>query len=38
MKDNASFSLVTDVNYNLNSHKIVTDEFPNQLFKTIFCF
>ena len=38
MKDNASFSLVTDVNYNLNSHKIVTDEFPNQLLKQYFVF
>ena len=38
MKDNASFSLVTDINYNLNSHKIVTDEFPNQLLKQYFIF
>ena len=38
MKDNASFSLVTDINYNLNSHKIVTDEFPNQLLKQYFVF
>ena len=29
MKDNASFCILTDINYNLNSHKIVTDEFPN---------
>ncbi|WP_336020731.1 toxin-antitoxin system YwqK family antitoxin [Fusobacterium polymorphum] len=38
MKDNASFSLVTDINYNLNSHEIVTDEFPNQLLKQYFIF
>ena len=38
MKDNASFSLVTDINYNLNSHEIVTDEFPNQLLKQYFVF
>ena len=38
MRDNASFSLVTDINYNLNSHKIVTDEFPNQLLKQYFIF
>ena len=38
MKDNASFSLVTDINYNLNSHKIVTDEFPNGLLKQYFIY
>ena len=38
MKDNASFSLVTDINYNLNSNEIVTDEFPNQLLKQYFIF
>ena len=38
MKDNASFSLVTDINYSLNSHEIVTDEFPNQLLKQYFIF
>ena len=38
MKDNASFSLVTDINHNLNSHEIVTDEFPNQLLKQYFIF
>ena len=38
MKDNASFSLVTDINYNLNSHKIITDEFPNELLKQYFVF
>ena len=38
MKDNASFSLVTDIIYNLNSHEIVTDEFPNQLLKQYFIF
>ena len=38
MRDNASFSLVTDINYNLNSHEIVTDEFPNQLLKQYFIF
>ena len=38
MKDNASFSLVTDINYNLNSHEIVTDEFPNGLLKQYFIF
>ena len=38
MKDNASFSLVTDINYNLNSHEIITDEFPNQLLKQYFIF
>ena len=38
MKDNASFSLVTDINYNSNSHEIVTDEFPNQLLKQYFIF
>ena len=38
MKDNASFSLTTDINYNLNSHEIVTDEFPNQLLKQYFIF
>ena len=38
MEDNASFSLVTDINYNLNSHEIVTDEFPNQLLKQYFIF
>ena len=38
MKDNASFSLVTDINYNLNSHELVTDEFPNQLLKQYFIF
>ena len=38
MKDNASFSLVTDINYNLNSHKIITDEFPNELLKQYFIY
>ena len=38
MKDNASFSLVTDINYNLNSHEIVTDEFPNGLLKQYFIY
>ena len=38
MRDNASFSLTTDINYNLNSHEIVTDEFPNQLLKQYFVF
>ena len=38
MKDNASFCILTDINYNLNSHKIVTDEFPNQLLKQYFIF
>ena len=38
MKDNASFSILTDINYNSNSHEIVTDEFPNQLLKQYFIF
>ena len=38
MKDNASFSLVTDINYNSNSHEIVTYELPNQLLKQYFIF
>ena len=38
MKDNASFSVLTDINYNSNSHEIVTDEFPNQLLKQYFIF
>jgi len=38
MKDNASFCILTDINYNLNSHKIVTDELPNQLLKQYFIF
>ncbi|WP_029758089.1 toxin-antitoxin system YwqK family antitoxin [Fusobacterium nucleatum] len=38
MKDNASFSILTDVNYNINSHKIVTEEFPNGLLKQYFIF
>lgn len=36
MKDNASFSVLTDINYNSNSHEIVTDEFPNGLLKQYF--
>ena len=38
MKDNASFSVLTDINYNSNSHEIVTDEFPNGLLKQYFTF
>ena len=38
MKDNASFSIITDINYNLNSHEIITDEFPNELLKQYFIF
>ena len=38
MKDNASFSILTDINYNLNSHEIITEEFPNQLLKQYFIF
>ena len=38
MKDNASFSILTDINYNSNSHEIVTDEFPNGLLKQYFTF
>ena len=38
MKDNASFSILTDINYNLNSHEIITDEFPNKLLKQYFIF
>ena len=38
MKDNASFSLVTDINYNLNSNEIITDEFPNGLLKQYFIY
>ena len=38
MKDNASFSLTTDINYNLNSNEIITDEFPNGLLKQYFTF
>ena len=38
MKENASFSILTDINYNLNSHKIVSSEFPNGLLETYFTF
>ena len=38
MKDNASFSLTTDINYNLNSDEIITDEFPNGLLKQYFIY
>ena len=38
MKDNASFSLTTDINYNLNSNEIITDEFPNGLLKQHFIY
>ena len=38
MKENASFSILTDINYNSNSHEIVTDEFPNGLLKQYFTF
>ena len=38
MKDNASFCILTDINYNLNSHKIVSSEFPNGLLETYFTF
>jgi len=38
MKDNASFSILTDINYNSNSHEIVTDEFPNGLLKQYFIY
>ncbi len=38
MKDNASFSILTDINSSSNSHKIVTDEFPNGLLKQYFTF
>ena len=38
MKDNASFSLTTDINYNLNSNEIITDEFPNGLLKQYFIY
>ena len=38
MKDNASFSLATDINYNLNSNEIITDEFPNGLLKQYFIY
>ena len=38
MRDNASFSLTTDINYNLNSNEIITDEFPNGLLKQYFVF
>ena len=38
MKDNASFSLVTDINYNLNSNEIITDEFLNGLLKQYFIY
>ena len=38
MKDNASFSLTTDINYNLNSNEIITDEFLNGLLKQYFIY
>ena len=38
MKDSATFSLVTDINYNLNSNEIITDEFPNGLLKQYFIY
>ena len=38
MRDNASFSLTTDINYNLNSNEIITDEFPNRLLKQYFIY
>ena len=38
MKDNTSFSLTTDINYNLNSNEIITDEFPNGLLKQYFIY
>ena len=38
MRDNASFSLTTDINYNLNSNEIITDEFPNGLLKQYFIY
>ena len=38
MKENASFSILTNINYNSNSHEIVTDEFPNGLLKQYFTF
>ena len=38
MKENASFSILTNINYNLNSHKIVSSEFPNGLLETYFTF
>ena len=38
MKDNASFSILTDINSSSNSHKIVTNEFPNGLLETYFTF
>ncbi len=38
MKDNANFSLTTDINYNLNSNEIITDEFPNGLLKQYFIY
>ena len=38
MKDSASFSLTTDINYNLNSNEIITDEFPNGLLKQYFIY
>ena len=33
MKDNASFSLVTDKSYDLNLYEIITEEFKNKLLK-----
>ena len=38
MKDNASFSILTDINSSSNSHEVVTDEFSNGLLKQYFTF
>ena len=33
MRDNPSFSLVTDKSYDLNLYEIITEEFKNKLLK-----
>ncbi|WP_320950414.1 phosphatidylinositol-4-phosphate 5-kinase [Fusobacterium sp.] len=38
MKDNTSFSILTDINSSSNSHEVVTDEFSNGLLKQYFTF
>ena len=38
MEDNASFSILTDINSSSNSHEVVTDEFSNGLLKQYFTF
>ena len=38
MKDNASFSLVTDKSYDLNLYEIITEEFKNKLLKEYLIF